>query len=51
VFFYIFMGLLVLVLGLIITAIAQPPNRIVEEYTKSKVKKKAPPPPSPPSKG
>ncbi len=27
VFFYIFMGLLVLVLGLIITAIAQPPNR------------------------
>ena len=46
VFFYIFMGALVLVLGIIITAIAQPPNKVVEHYTRSKGAKKNPPPPS-----
>ena len=44
-FFYIFIGLLVFVLVIIITAMAQPPNKIVEHYTKSRVKK-GPPPPS-----
>jgi hypothetical protein len=44
VLFYIFIGFLVLVLVIIITAIAQPPNKIVEHYTQSKVKKNPPPP-------
>ena len=45
-FFYIFIGLLVFVLVIIITAIAQPPNKIVEHYTKAKSSAKKAPPPS-----
>ena len=45
-FFYIFIGFLCFVLVIIITAIAQPPNKIVEHYTKPKADKKAPPPKS-----
>jgi hypothetical protein len=44
-FFYIFIGVLVFVLALIITAIAQPPNKLVEHFTQSKTSKKTPPPP------
>ena len=46
-FFYIFIGVLVFVLVLIITAIAQPPNKLVEHFTQPKTpgKKSAPPPP------
>ena len=40
-FFYIFMGFLVIVLVLIITAIAQPPNKMVEHFTNRPQKKPA----------
>ena len=43
-FFYIFIGLLVFVLVIIITAIAQPPNKLVEHFTTPKTPKKTPPP-------
>lgn len=39
-FFYIFMGFMVVVLVLIITAIAQPPNKLVERITAPKTLKK-----------
>ena len=44
-FFYIFIGVLVFVLALVITAIAQPPNKLVEHFTQSKTAKKNVPPP------
>ena len=42
-FFYIFIGLLVFVLVIVITAIAQPPNKLVEHFTTPKASKKSPP--------
>ena len=44
-FFYIFIGLLVFVLAIVITAIAQPPNKLVEHFTQSKTPRKDGPPP------
>ena len=44
-FFYIFIGLLVIVLAIVITAIAQPPNKLVEHFTTPKTLKKGAPPP------
>ena len=43
-FFYIFIGLLVVVLVGIITAIAQPPNKLVEHFTTPRPSKKGLPP-------
>jgi hypothetical protein len=44
-FFYIFIGVLVFALVLIITAMVQPPNKLVEHFTQGKAAKKTAPPP------
>jgi hypothetical protein len=55
--FYIFIGVFVFVLVLIITAMAQPPNKLVEHFTRPKgtpspaSKKPASATPPPPPKG